>query len=74
AAVAASGKLAVCDVAELNPDLDADHRTARAGAAPPMGTRVRGGAERVTVSGKKSLPRLNTTTCAVRTKCRAAAQ
>ncbi|MFB6961780.1 formimidoylglutamase [Streptomyces sp. NPDC056309] len=32
ATVAASGKLAVCDVAELNPDLDVDHRTARAGA------------------------------------------
>ncbi|MFI8763989.1 formimidoylglutamase [Streptomyces sp. NPDC053792] len=32
AAVAASGKLAVCDVAELNPGLDIDHRTARAGA------------------------------------------
>ncbi|MFF9126384.1 formimidoylglutamase [Streptomyces sp. NPDC014889] len=32
AAVAASRKPAVCDVAELNPDLDADHRTARAGA------------------------------------------
>ncbi|MEV8569083.1 formimidoylglutamase [Streptomyces sp. NPDC051322] len=32
ARVAASGKLALCDVAELNPDLDADHRTARAGA------------------------------------------
>ncbi|MEV5006310.1 formimidoylglutamase [Streptomyces sp. NPDC056159] len=32
AAVAASGKLAVCDVAELNPDLDVDNRTARAGA------------------------------------------
>ncbi|MFJ9712722.1 formimidoylglutamase [Streptomyces sp. NPDC101234] len=32
ATIAASGKLAVCDVAELNPDLDVDHRTARAGA------------------------------------------
>jgi formiminoglutamase len=32
ARVAASGKLAVCDVAELNPDLDVDNRTARAGA------------------------------------------
>lgn len=32
ATVAASGKLAVCDVAELNPDLDIDRRTARAGA------------------------------------------
>ncbi|TSB22704.1 formimidoylglutamase [Streptomyces sp. NBC_01525] len=31
-AVAASGKLAVVDVAELNPDLDIDARTARAGA------------------------------------------
>ncbi|MEE4418393.1 formimidoylglutamase [Streptomyces bugieae] len=30
--VAASGKLAVCDIAELNPDLDVDDRTARAGA------------------------------------------
>ncbi|MFD7919884.1 formimidoylglutamase [Streptomyces sp. NPDC059740] len=30
--IAASGKLAVCDVAELNPDLDVDQRTARAGA------------------------------------------
>ncbi|MFI9048714.1 formimidoylglutamase [Streptomyces sp. NPDC053427] len=30
--VAASRKLAVCDVAELNPQLDIDHRTARAGA------------------------------------------
>jgi formiminoglutamase len=32
ATVAASGKLAVCDVAELNPALDVDARTARAGA------------------------------------------
>ncbi|MCB5906670.1 formimidoylglutamase [Streptomyces pinistramenti] len=32
ATVAASGKLAVCDVAELNPELDIDGRTARAGA------------------------------------------
>ncbi|MFG2885143.1 formimidoylglutamase [Streptomyces sp. NPDC048297] len=32
ATVAASGKLAVVDVAELNPDLDIDNRTARAGA------------------------------------------
>jgi formiminoglutamase len=32
AKVAASGKLAVCDIAELNPDLDVDQRTARAGA------------------------------------------
>jgi formiminoglutamase len=32
ARVAASQKLAVCDVAELNPGLDADNRTARAGA------------------------------------------
>lgn len=32
AAVAASGRLAVCDVAELNPALDVDDRTARAGA------------------------------------------
>ncbi|WP_258053195.1 formimidoylglutamase [Streptomyces sp. Ru73] len=32
AKVAASGQLAVCDVAELNPDLDIDHRTARTGA------------------------------------------
>lgn len=32
AAVGASGKLAVCEVAELNPDLDIDDRTARAGA------------------------------------------
>ncbi|MFJ9416550.1 formimidoylglutamase [Streptomyces sp. NPDC101227] len=32
ARVAASRKLAVCDVAELNPQLDIDHRTARAGA------------------------------------------
>ncbi|MEU9112284.1 formimidoylglutamase [Streptomyces sp. NPDC048483] len=32
AKVAASRKLAVCDVAELNPHLDIDHRTARAGA------------------------------------------
>ncbi|MFJ8675847.1 formimidoylglutamase [Streptomyces sp. NPDC093589] len=32
AAVAASGRLAVCEVAELNPDLDVDQRTARAGA------------------------------------------
>ncbi|MFK0293206.1 formimidoylglutamase [Streptomyces sp. NPDC090442] len=32
ARVAASGKLAVVDVAELNPDLDIDNRTARAGA------------------------------------------
>lgn len=30
--VAASGKTAVCDIAELNPDLDVDNRTARAGA------------------------------------------
>ncbi len=30
--VAASGKLAVCDIAELNPDFDVDQRTARAGA------------------------------------------
>ncbi|POX50963.1 hypothetical protein C3489_20970 [Streptomyces sp. Ru71] len=30
--VAASGKPALCDVAELNPGLDADDRTARAGA------------------------------------------
>ncbi|MEU4172908.1 formimidoylglutamase [Streptomyces sp. NPDC026665] len=32
ARVAASRKLAVCDVAELNPGLDIDNRTARAGA------------------------------------------
>ncbi|MFF8847821.1 arginase family protein [Streptomyces sp. NPDC015127] len=32
AMVAASGRLAVCDVAELNPALDVDDRTARAGA------------------------------------------
>ncbi|WP_086722389.1 formimidoylglutamase [Streptomyces carpinensis] len=32
ARVAASGKLAVCDIAELNPQLDVDQRTARAGA------------------------------------------
>ncbi|WP_368396465.1 formimidoylglutamase [Streptomyces sclerotialus] len=32
AKVATSGQLAVCDVAELNPDLDTDHRTARTGA------------------------------------------
>ncbi|WP_406841851.1 formimidoylglutamase (plasmid) [Streptomyces sp. AHU1] len=32
AKVAASGKLAVCDIAELNPDLDIDNRTARTGA------------------------------------------
>ncbi|MFM9370069.1 formimidoylglutamase [Streptomyces sp. Da 82-17] len=32
ARIAASGKPLVVDVAELNPDLDADHRTARAGA------------------------------------------
>ncbi|MEU6119924.1 formimidoylglutamase [Streptomyces sp. NPDC047117] len=32
AKVAAGGRLAVCDVAELNPDLDTDHRTARTGA------------------------------------------
>ncbi|WP_245654471.1 formimidoylglutamase [Streptomyces violens] len=32
AKIAASGQLAVCDVAELNPDLDLDHRTARTGA------------------------------------------
>lgn len=32
ARVAASGKPIVVDVAELNPDLDVDHRTARAGA------------------------------------------
>ncbi|NBE54994.1 formimidoylglutamase [Streptomyces sp. YC537] len=32
ARIAASGKLALCDVAELNPDLDIDARTARAGA------------------------------------------
>ncbi|WP_309141897.1 formimidoylglutamase [Streptomyces griseicoloratus] len=30
--VAASGKLAVCDIAELNPEFDVDQRTARAGA------------------------------------------
>ncbi|MET8575981.1 formimidoylglutamase [Streptomyces sp. NPDC005012] len=30
--VAASGKLLVCDVAELNPEFDVDRRTARAGA------------------------------------------
>ena len=30
--VAASGKLALCDVAELNPDLDVDSRTARTAA------------------------------------------
>ncbi|MFD4263807.1 formimidoylglutamase [Streptomyces sp. NPDC058534] len=30
--VAASGKLAVCDIAELNPGFDVDQRTARAGA------------------------------------------
>ncbi|MCK7622819.1 formimidoylglutamase [Streptomyces sp. RS10V-4] len=30
--IAAGGKLAVCDVAELNPGLDVDHRTARTGA------------------------------------------
>lgn len=30
--VARSGKLGVCDVAELNPDLDVDDRTARTGA------------------------------------------
>ncbi|MET8572793.1 formimidoylglutamase [Streptomyces sp. NPDC004783] len=30
--VAASGKLVVCDVAELNPEFDVDRRTARAGA------------------------------------------
>ncbi|MFE5598178.1 formimidoylglutamase [Streptomyces coelicoflavus] len=30
--VAASGKLAVCDIAELNPEFDVDGRTARAGA------------------------------------------
>lgn len=32
ARIGASGKPAVCDVAELNPDLDIDARTARAGA------------------------------------------
>ncbi|MDQ8703853.1 formimidoylglutamase [Streptomyces sp. LHD-70] len=32
ARIAASGKPLVVDVAELNPDLDVDHRTARAGA------------------------------------------
>lgn len=32
ARVAASGKLVVCDIAELNPEFDADERTARAGA------------------------------------------
>lgn len=32
ATVAASRKLAVCDIAELNPDLDVDNRTARVGA------------------------------------------
>ncbi|MEU3841095.1 formimidoylglutamase [Streptomyces sp. NPDC028635] len=32
ARVAAGGKLALCDIAELNPGLDADDRTARAGA------------------------------------------
>ncbi|NEC68853.1 formimidoylglutamase [Streptomyces sp. SID9727] len=32
ARVAASGKLAVCDIAELNPEFDVDQRTARAGA------------------------------------------
>jgi formiminoglutamase len=32
AKVAASGKPLVVDIAELNPDLDTDHRTARAGA------------------------------------------
>jgi formiminoglutamase len=31
-AVAASGKLAVCDVAELNPSFDIDNRTARTAA------------------------------------------
>ncbi|MFV5996908.1 formimidoylglutamase [Streptomyces sp. NPDC056231] len=30
--IAVSGKLAVCDIAELNPDFDVDQRTARAGA------------------------------------------
>ncbi|NLU65894.1 formimidoylglutamase [Streptomyces sp. HNM0574] len=32
ARIAASGKLKLCDIAELNPDLDVDNRTARAGA------------------------------------------
>ncbi|MFF9496980.1 formimidoylglutamase [Streptomyces flaveolus] len=32
ARVAASGRLAVCDIAELNPEFDVDRRTARAGA------------------------------------------
>ncbi|MEV5879470.1 arginase family protein [Streptomyces sp. NPDC052101] len=34
ATVVASGKPVVCDVAELNPDLDVDHRTVRAGVRP----------------------------------------
>ncbi|GAA0475317.1 formimidoylglutamase [Streptomyces olivaceiscleroticus] len=32
AKIAAAGRPVVCDVAELNPDLDIDHRTARTGA------------------------------------------